>query len=644
MSENKRELHGVGGILVKILGALLPVTALVYALRILPEFGVTIYKEQFLAFFLMLCLVLTFMVVPARRGKTETEHAIPWYDLLLIALSLAVGCYISFRYHALVGQLGLITDDKVIASTIGIFLLLEAARRFAGWTMVSIGLIALLYAYFGNHLSGLFETRVIRFDRLMIYNFLGEGSVFGDPLFVAGTIVIAFVLFGQMLFRVGGGQAISDVAFALMGRRRGGPAKVSVVASALFGSMSGSASANVATTGMLTIPMMKRVGYSAERAGAIEAVASTGGLTLPPIMAATGFIMAEFLGIPYASVALAAAIPALLFYLCVYVQVDLEAGRGGITSVPEDQLPPLKPALIAVVPVLVPFAVLMYMLFVVGWSPEASAFMATASTVLISLAVPRMRRKLKDYVEVLAEAGSAVIFIGVMCAVAGLVVGSLGLTGLGTNLSHNLVEIAGGNMWLLLIFAALGCIVLGMGVPVTATYIILVTLIGPALVQSGVNELAAHMFVFYFGTLSFLTPPVCLSVFVAASLANSHPMRTAMQSLRFAVVAYILPFAFVLNGAYLLQGSAADIINTIVGAVAGVFLLSIGLVGYAAGRLSAVSRIISVIAGLGAISLGASSWPLAGLAWLLLAALYLYQRWNERRAAAESGDTSFSAG
>ncbi|MEX0870410.1 MAG: TRAP transporter fused permease subunit [Aquisalimonadaceae bacterium] len=625
MGDKRRDLQGAWGVLVNVLAALMPLSALVYALRILPEFGIIIYKEQFLAFFLTLCLALTFLTIPA-LARNNGERHVPWYDLVLTLLALTAGGYVALRYHVLIGELGLITDDKVIASTIGLALLLEAVRRHAGWTMVIIGLLALSYAYFGHYLSGMFETRPVRFERLVIYNFLGDGGVLGIPLYVAGTVVTAFILFGQMLFRTGGGQAISDLAFAAMGHRRGGPAKVAVVSSALFGSLSGSAAANVATTGMLTIPMMRRVGYSAPKAAAVEAVASTGGLVLPPVMAATGFIMAEFLGVPYATIALAAAIPALLFYLCVYLQVDLEAARAGIQGWDADDLPKLKPAIIAVLPVAVPFAVLLYVLFGMSWSPEASAFIAAGVTVVASLAMPRMRQTLWGYVEVLAKSGDAVVFVATMCAIAGLVVGVLGITGLGASLSQNLVEIADGNLWILLLVAAIGCIILGMGVPVTATYIILIILVGPALVQVGVNELAAHMFVFYFGTLSFLTPPVCISVFVAASIAKSDPMVTAGYALRFAVVAYLMPFIFVFNEAFLLQGDSLAIANAVIGAAAGVFLLSIGLVGFFANRLSWPLRLVAIVCGVIAMSLGSSSWPLAVAGLAVIVALYVVQR------------------
>lgn len=625
MLDARRDLQGGWALTVRLLAALMPVTALVYALRILPDLGVELFKEQFLALFLTLCLLITFLAVPPLKSGRGQRH-VPWYDLVLAALSLAAGGYVVTQFPVIVREIGLLTPDKVMVSAVGIVLILEAARRLAGLAMFCVGLLALAYAYFGNHLEGMFQTRVIRADRLMVYNYLTDGAILGTPLFVAATIVTAFIVFGQMLFRTGAGEAISDFAFALMGRRRGGPAKVAVVASAMFGSLSGSASANVATTGMLTIPMMERVGYSAPKAGAIEAVASTGGLVLPPIMAATGFIMAEFLGVPYATVALAALVPALLFYACVYLQVDLEAARSGIQGWREGELPRLRPAALRVLPVAIPFSVLLYVLFGMSWSPEAAAFVATGAAVLTSLAVPRMRRSLRGYLEVLATTGEAVVFVAVLCAVAGLVVGVIGLTGLGTSLATNLVELAGGQVLLLLLLAAAGCVVLGMGVPVTATYIILIVLIGPALVQAGIDELAAHLFVFYFGTLSFLTPPVCISVFVAASIAKSDPMRTALYALRFAVVAYLIPFAFAFNDALLLHGDGMAITKAVVGALAGVGLLSAGLVGWLSGPLSVPLRGLALAVGVAAFYVGTHSWAFAAAAVAILAALTAWQR------------------
>ena len=638
MIEQNRELKGFAAAVATLLSAVLPAATVVYALQILPEVGVVIYREQFLAFFLMVALVVTFMVVPgrARRGGEPAQTKVPWYDWILIAATLGACGYTVLWYHVLLPQIGFLTLDKVLASTIGIVLLLEATRRTAGWVMVGVGAAALAYAYFGHYLSGVFEVRPIRWDRLMLLNYMGQDAIHGVPLFVAATIVSAFMLFGQVLFEVGGGKAISDFSFAMMGRRRGGPAKVSVVASALFGSLSGSASANVATTGMVTIPMMKEAGYAPHKAAAIEAVASTGGLILPPIMAATGFIMAEFLGIAYAEVALAAALPALLYYLCVFVQVDLEASKAGLRGWTGADLPRLRPAMIAFAPFLVPIAVLLVSLFGLHQRAESSAFLATLATIAVGLVLPASRRSFLRFYHVVADTGKAIVYVAIICAIAGLVMGCLGISGLGGNLSQKLVQVAGGEVWTLLLLAAIGSIVLGMGVPVTATYIVLVILVGPALVKAGIDELAAHMFVFYFGTLSFLTPPVCISVFVAAALARSSPMRTAMFAIRLAIVAYVIPFLFVFNTSFLLIGSVGGIANAIVGSVAGVLLVSAGVVGFYVAALPTPLRVIALVAGLFAMSFGSVSWSYALLGWILLAAFYFLQRGRRGASAALS--------
>ncbi len=622
---NRRELKGFWSVSAVALAVLVPFASIVYVLQILPDLGIIVYKEQFLALFLALCVAITFLILPPRENVAETS-GVPWYDVICALAALAVGGYIFFNYGDLVGSLGIITTDKVIASAIGTLLLFEATRRQAGWSMVTVGLVALAYAYFGHFLSGMFETRVIRWDRLLTYNYLGAGAIFGTPLYVAATIVTSFVLFGQILFLIGGGDAISDFAFALMGKRRGGPAKVAILSSALFGSLSGSASANVATTGILTIPMMRRVGYSAEKSAAVEAVASTGGLILPPVMAATGFLMAEFLGIPYSSVAIAAALPALLFYFCLYLQVDFEAAKDGVTGAQAGDLPNLRKSLRGIVPVILPFAVLLYTLFALYWSPAAAAFAGKFATFILSVAIAKMRNGLGGYIDVLAKAGEATVFVAIMCAMAGLVVGCLGLTGLGSSLSQHLVAIAGGNIWLLLLFAAFGCIILGMGVPVTATYIILVILIGPALVQVGIDKLAGHMFVFYFGTLSFLTPPVCLAVFVAASIAGSKPMISAVHALRYAIVAYIIPFAFVFNEAYLFQGPWQQIAEAVVAGIVGVILISAGLVGYFRAPLSMPVRVVVIAGGLATVFLVGQHWAFGAAGVVLLLLLFGLQR------------------
>lgn len=606
MLTEKRQLSGPWAFVARLLAALLPITAALYAFDVFSRFGLLIYKEQFLGFFLAVCLVITFIWVPLRPGLHADR--VPWYDVLALAAAAAIGVYFVGYYHVLVSEFGFLTTDKIIASGAGLALLIEATRRQAGSAIAAIGVAALIYAYFGRHLPGLLEVRPLRFDRLLIYTYMGQGNVFGIPLYVAASIVTAFLFFGKVLFGVGAGKYISDLAFAVVGQRRGGPAKVAVVASALFGSLSGSASANVATTGMVTIPMMKKTGYTPFEAAAIESVASTGGLILPPIMAATGFLIAEFLDISYGEVAIAALWPALLMYAGLFIQVDLEAARRGMRGVPAADLPPLREALRRAAPLAVPVGFLLYTLFGLHWRPEAAGLAGTAAVAVMSLAVKQMRRPPKAFLDMVVETGEAVVYISLITAVAGLVMGVLGITGLGTNMSQALVAASGGQVWLLLVLAALGSIVLGMGVPVTATYIILVVLVGPALITAGVPPLAAHLFVFYFGTLSFLTPPVCISVFVAAAIAQCPPMRTGFLAVRMALVAYLLPFVFVFNPAFLMDGAPGAIANMMLGSLLGVFMLCAGLVGFLRRPLPLVLRALMVAAGVAALVQGAQSW------------------------------------
>lgn len=633
MQYDHRNLSGAWLYLTRFLAALLPVAGILFALNVFPAFGLLIFKEQFLAFFLMISLVLSFLLMPFRQGKSMDR--VPWYDQLLILASLASGLYVTIRFDDIVSLIGFLPLDIQICSFTVVALVLEATRRQTGWVMVSIGAGAVAYAYFGWLMPGILETRPLPLARLIVSIYMAEdASILSIPLFVAATIILAFFLFGQLLFKIGGGQAISDLAMAGMGQYRGGPAKVAVIASALFGSLSGSASANVATTGMVTIPMMRNVGYKDYQAAGIEAVASTGGLILPPVMAATAFIMAEFLGTSYASIAIAAALPALLYYFCVFLQVDFEAAKGNIKGLPRDELPSLRSVGRRVWPLIIPAFILVYALFGLFQRPEVAGLFAAAATLAISLVFKEMRLNFKRYLEILAEVGEAVVYIAIITAIAGMVMGAIAFSGLGNNLTRTLVEVSGGSVVLLLFLSAIASIILGMGVPVTATYIILVVLVGPALIEVGISPLAAHLFVFYFGTLSFLTPPVCVSVFVAAAIAKSRPMETGIFSVRLAIIAYIIPFVFVFNPGLLLQGGAALIINALIASVLGAFILATSLSGYFLSRLSIVERLAGVAVGLGLLIFATHAWLPLIVGSILAAGLFVIHRLRTTRAAA----------
>ena len=422
----------------------------------------------------------------------------------------------------------------------------------------------------------------------------------GLPVLVAATIVIAFIFFGNILFASGGSAFFTDIALALMGRYRGGSAKIAVTASCLFGMISGSAVSNVASVGVLTIPLMRRGGYPAHVAAAIEAVASTGGQLMPPVMGAAAFLMAEFLQVPYKDVALAATLPALLYYYALFVQVDLLAARSGLTSIEGPDIPPLTQVLKQGWHFLIPFAVLIYGLFWLNWSPELSA-LAAAGVLMVTgttLGYGDKRLKLSDILGALRTTGIASLDLLVITAAAGFIIGVLNISGLSFALTLLLVQIGSGNLWLLLILAAIVSIILGMGMPTVGVYVLLAALVAPAMVKIGLSPMASHMFVMYFGMMSMITPPVALAAYAAASLAQTDPMKTGWTAVRFGWIAFIIPFLFIRSPSLLLEGSVTSVVTATITAVVGVWLICAAFAGFAWRELSLPMRIGFGFAGL----------------------------------------------
>ena len=427
-------------------------------------------------------------------------------------------------------------------------------------------------------------------------------GILGLPLAVAATIVIAFLIFGHLLNASGGSRFFTEIAMLSMGRFRGGPAKIAVVGSALFGSVSGSAVANVVATGVVTIPMIKRSGYPAHRAAAIEAVASTGGQLLPPVMGASAFLMAEFLQIPYSEVVLAALVPGILYYVALFVQADLEAAKLGAGRVSGEEMPEAKGVLGGIY-FAVPFVVLIAALFKYNQSPQLSALLA--AVVLIVLAIifgyRGARLNLRGIVAVLYSAGFAALDIILVTVAAGIVVGVLGISGLGFNLTLTLVEVGEGSLAILLILAAGVCILLGMGLPTVGVYVLLAALVAPALTKVGVEPIAAHLYVLYFGMMSMITPPVAIAAFAAATVAGANPMKSGWSAVQFGWMAYVVPFIFVMSPTLILIGDPASIVLAVVTAVAGIWFVSMALAGYFMRRLSVLTRIVLALAGLSAL-------------------------------------------
>jgi TRAP transporter 4TM/12TM fusion protein len=600
-----RRLRGLSGYGEDILLTSVPVIGVISILNLPLYFGLSFYIQQYLAMFLGLILATVFILVPFKKGMPMDR--LPWYDFVLSILGLGVGIYLAIYYKVIVVELGLLVLQRILLGTVAIILVLEASRRVLGWPFLSIVLLFIFYALFSFLFPGGLYGRGVSWSRLATYLYLDPQGILGIAIEVSATIVFAFVFFGQALFKTGGGEFFTDSAMVLMGRYRGGPAKVAVLASSLFGTMSGSAVANVVTTGSVTIPMMKKTGYPPYFAGAVEATASSGGQIMPPIMGAAAFLMANFLGIPYAEVAISALIPAVLYYLAVFIQVDLEAVKNGLKGLPPDMLPKLLVVLRKGWPFFIPLSVLLYSLFIWMLDADKAGLYAVASVFLMGFFLRENRLNLKRIMVILKETGEGMLEIGVICAAAGLIIGIVSLTGLGFTFSQTLISLSGGSTIILLILAALGAIILGMGMTVTAAYIFMVILIAPALTQLGMAPLNAHMFVFYFAVMSFLTPPICLAVYAAASIAGADMMKTAFQAIKLGIAAYIVPFLFAYHPSLLFRGKIFGIIHSSITAMIGISLIAIGVEGFLFRKLNWMKRILLIFGGLGCMIPGLRS-------------------------------------
>jgi TRAP transporter 4TM/12TM fusion protein len=561
-------------------------------------------------------LVLLFLLFPTARGRLRSK--LYFIDILFTLASLVAGIYIFIEYQELSGRQGIPN-----AFDIWFLLILESARRVVGLAMPLVAVFFILYGYFGRYFPAPFTHGGLSFEDIFAGLYTTLEGIFGPALGVSSTYIVAFVIFGAFLTQSGGSEFFFNLAQSLFGTVRGGPGKVSVLSSSLFGTVSGSAVANVMVDGWLTIPMMKRVGFKSHIAGAIEAVASTGGQIMPPVMGAAAFIMAEILAVPYYKVALAAAIPALLYYLCLFIVIDLEAAKEGISGLKRSELPRFKDVMRSEGYLLIPITLLVLLLVVFLYSPMKASFYTIIAIVLVSYFTQKNRMTPQKIFLALKEAGINTISVGSACACAGIIVGMFVLTGLGHKLSYILIEMSGQNLFLLLLLTAICNVILGMGMPTTAVYIILAALAAPALIKMGVSPMASHLFVFYFGTLSMITPPVALAAYAAASLAETAPMKTGFAAWRIGLVGFIVPFMFVYGPALILEDTIVNIILAAISAVIGVWALAISLEGYIFTVFSWWLRPIPFIAGLLLIKPGLMT-DISGL--IIFGLFLLYQR------------------
>jgi TRAP transporter 4TM/12TM fusion protein len=618
-----RDIHPVIRYLSYSCAGLMSILSILWGLQVNAYLGIPLFKEQFLAVMLGLVLCAIFLTV---RFSGKKGGAVPWFDAVLAALSIATMFYIAFDYRRFQIEFPYGPLDMVIIGTLVVVLVLEGLRRAVGKVLFFIVIFFIVYGLLGHLVPSPFTGRYSRIDNLLIYLGFDANAALGLPLTVATSIVLPFIIFGKLIVKTGGGEFFLDLAMAIMGRRRGGAAKISVISSALFGSISGSAVSNVATTGVMTIPLMTRSGYSRLQAGAIETIASTGGQFMPPIMGAAAFLMAEFLEIAYAEVVIAGLVPALLYYLAVFAQVDLVAARDKIT-VTQEHLPLTRDVLKGGWHFIVPFLVMLYCLFILNFEAEIAALYASVAIIAGGSirAYKGIKLSISNVFSCLWEAGLTMLSLIIIVTAAGFVIGVLNISSGGFVLTMFMIQLGGGQLFILLTIAAVICIILGMGMPTSGVYVLLAALVVPGLVEVGVLPLSAHMFILYFGMMSMITPPIALAAFAAATISGASPMKTGFESMRLGWTAYVVPFLFVLSPTLLLRGDPGQVILNVFTAFVGVYIVSVAVVGYFTRRLNAVHRIVIAIAGLLAM-LPDTTFPFGGLisvAGALLGALIL---------------------
>ena len=535
-------------------------------------------------------LVLVYLLYPARLSKRK--EGVKWLDVLFALLGLALGAYVVVEYTDLMMRAGLPTTGDIVFGALCILLVLEASRRVVGIPITIVAMFFLAYAYWGPYFPGMFAHRGFSYTRIITHMYVTTEGILGMPVGVAATFVYMFILFGAFLHKTGLGKFFIDLALAATGHRIGGPAKVAVLASGFFGTISGSSVANTVTTGTFTIPLMKSIGYKPEFAGAVEAAASTGGQLMPPIMGAAAFVMSQFIGIAYIEIAIAAALPALLYYLAVGFMVHMEAKRLGLQGIPKNRLPNLKKVLSEGWHLLIPLFVIVYLL-VQGYTPLRAALVCIVVTVAIAMMKKSTRLNVKDILDALESGARSAIGVSAACACAGIIIGVVTLTGVGLKIANGIVVLSGGSFFLTLFLTMIASIILGMGLPTTAKYIVLASMAAPAIMKFGVPIMAAHLFIFYFGIVADLTPPVALVSYAAAGIAQSNPMKTGFTGLRLAMAGFLIPYIFVYNpGILLIDTTPLDVVLIAATSILGAFSLALAGSGFWMRPLNIIERLV----------------------------------------------------
>ncbi len=596
----------------------------------------TVPSILFYILHVMIGFVLTFIYFPlGRKMKEKTPAQTVLFrviDWIFIALTVAVSLYISINFETYTTDMqnNHLTTELFVMGCIMAVITLEVGRRVLGNVLPIIAILAVLYALFGNHISGLFGHRGYKMSRVLLSIFSDRG-IYGSPIATSANNVFLFLLFAAYLNVSHADRIFQDIAIALAGKKRGGPAKMAVVASAFFGTISGSCVANVVSTGAFTIPLMKRNGYRSRFAGAVEAVASTGGQIMPPIMGAAAFVMADITGISYATICLAALLPALMYYFCLFKMVDLESVKHQLHGLPPEMIPDLKTSVKRGIKLFVPVIVLLVLMIGLGMTPMLSAIWSIAAIIVCAFLDKNDRMKLKDLLQGMISAGRSMVTVVAACATAGIVVGMFSMTGLGNKFSDFILQLGSNALIPSLILSMLVCAVLGMGLPTTAAYIVCATAIAPALTNLGLARLPAHLFLLYFASISAITPPVAVASFAAAGIADENPMKVGFTAVKLGITGFILPFAFALNNDYVNFGFNFQTLITWLSGFVISYSLAIALQGYIEQKITIVERLAFVVViGLAIVS---NVWTsIGGIA--LFCALYGFRVWQGRKQKA----------
>src|SRR5665648_414857 len=571
-------------------------------------------------FHLAFVLFLIFLLFPATSKASKDR--VPWYDIILAIVALASNFYIFFVFESVAFRFNAsISFINFIIGAIALILIIEGTRRAVGKELTILCIISILYMLFGYLFPGFLRYRGMSLVRLVEYMAWSTDGPYGIVLQISATYIFTFIYFGVLISKTGIGDLFNDFAVAMFGRARGGGAKVSVIASGLMGTISGIAVANVATTGSFTIPLMKKTGYSPSFAAAVEAVSSTGGQIMPPIMGASAFLMAGILGIPYLYVIKAAIIPALLYYFAVFLAVDLRALTKGLKGLKKEELPSMKKAFLERGHMLVP-VILLVALLIKGFSPLFCVFYSIVATIIISSLNKKTRISLKDFIDSLAEGAQKALSVAVACAVVGFTVGMIGATGLGMALGNGIIALAGDNSFISLILIAIVSLILGTGLPPTACYIVVAVIAAPILVRLlEIRPLTAHLFVYYYGMLAVITPPVALASFTAAGLVGENPYKVGWEAFKLGAAAYIIPFVFITSPALMLfDVTIGGMIFGLLRAIIMVIAMATSLQGYIFDKIGYFSRITLFISAV--LIMYTSTW--ANITGIIIALAVLF--------------------